>query len=231
MINRPLQQTPSIARPPQLTLYDALKIGYKDNETQQGKDMSKYGYQIDKALSNDNQQVYYDPNNKKLLMNITGSHNVSDWVNSDVKLGLGKILKPLEYLRPITKPLGLENIFGDFKQTNRFRSAEDTLRKAKSKYDENQTTITGHSLGSRIAQDIARKGDTVYGLNPGNTLFQPTKANQNVYRTSGDLVSIAGSGSKNIRTLANPTKQTGNLLVDVYNAHNIDTIRDQKIFV
>ena len=220
-----------INRPKSLTLYDTLNIGYKKNEDQQGKDMAKYGYQIDKKLSTDDYQTYYDPTNKKLLFNVTGSNKLSDWVNADAKLALGGLLKPLEYFRPITKKLGIENIVGDFKQTDRFQNAQNALREAKNKYDEEQTVITSHSLGGAIAERIASKGDKVYSYNPGKTLFQPTKSGQNVYRTSGDLVSIAGSGSKNITTLANPNKQTGNLLVDVYNAHNIENIKNKPIFV
>jgi hypothetical protein len=220
-----------INRPKSLTLYDTLNIGYKKNEDQQGKDMAKYGYQIDNKLSTDDYQTYYDPTNKKLLFNVTGSNKLSDWVNADAKLALGGLLKPLEYFRPITKKLGIENIVGDFKQTDRFQNAQNALREAKNKYNEEQTTVVGHSLGGRIAQDIARKGDKVYTLDPGITLGQKTKSGQNVYRTSGDLVSIAGSGSKNITTLSNPNKQTGNLLVDVYNAHNIENIKNKPIFI
>jgi hypothetical protein len=72
-----------------LSLYDSLRVGYLGNENKQGQEMAKYGYQIDKGLSNDNQQVYYNPESKKLLYNVTGSHNLTDWVNSDLKLALG----------------------------------------------------------------------------------------------------------------------------------------------
>ena len=56
-----------------LSLYDSLRVGYIGNENKQAQEMAKYGYQIDKGLSNENQQVYYNPETKKLLYNVTGS--------------------------------------------------------------------------------------------------------------------------------------------------------------
>ena len=36
-----------------------------------------------------NQQVYYNPNEKKLLMSVAGTHNLRD-VGTDFMLGIGK---------------------------------------------------------------------------------------------------------------------------------------------
>ncbi len=51
---------------PALSLYDSLRVGYLP-ENKKGTEMSKYGYTIDKKLSNDNQQVYYNPRNSFIM--------------------------------------------------------------------------------------------------------------------------------------------------------------------
>jgi hypothetical protein len=242
-----------------LSLYDSLRVGYLPSENQQGQEMSKYGYQIDKSLSNDNQQVYYNPETKKILYNVTGSHNLSDWVNSDLKLALGIkknqgkpiIERGIEALLPDAWKKGFdrsyENTFGGFKDTTRYKQADETLKKAKTKYNPADVTITGHSLGGRIVQDIAKSGDKVYALDAGQTIGQKVKGgpNRNIYRSAGDVVSLASAWSPNVQTLANP--HTSKILpalfsknpttigvagaIDAYNAHNIENIKGSNIFV
>jgi len=244
-----------------VSLYDSLRVGYIGDENKQGKEMGKYGYQIDKGLSNENQQVYYNPETKKLLYNVTGSQSLQDWVNSDLKLALGIrknegkpiIERGIEALLPNSWKKGFdrsyENVFGGFKDTDRYKQADETLKKAKAKYDESETVITGHSLGGRIAQDIAKKSDKVYALDSGQTLGQKVKGgpNRNIYRTAGDIVSGASAWSPHVQTLTNPhttkilpaigmvTKDPRAIAVagaiDAYNAHSIENIKGSDIFV
>jgi hypothetical protein len=249
-------QNSSVQRP---TLYDTLRVGYLPSESQQGKQMSKYGYQIDKGLSNENQQVYYNPENKKLLYNITGSHNLTDWVNSDLKLALGIrkndgkpiIERGIEKLLPDAWKKGFdrsyENVFGGFRDTTRYKEADETLKAAKTKYAPADVSITGHSLGGRIVQDIAKSGDKVYALDAGSTIGQTVKSgpNRNIYRTAGDVVSGTTAWNPAVKTLANP--HTSKLLpalfsrsapqiavaaaIDSFNAHSIENIKGSKIYV
>jgi hypothetical protein len=244
-----------------LSLYDSLRVGYLGDENKQGAEMAKYGYQIDKGLSNDNQQVYYNPETKKLLYNVTGSKSLSDWVNVDSKLALGGTIG--KGIKAIGKPLergietllpsswkqkferGYENVFGGFKDTERYKQADETLKKAKAKYQPADVSLTAHSLGGRIVQDIAKKSDKVFALDPGQTIGQKVKGNQNVYRSAGDIVSLASAGSKNLTTLPNPhvrtiipallsgnPKQIGlSAAIDAYHAHDIGNIKDSDIFV
>lgn len=242
-----------------LTLYDSLRVGYLANENKQGQEMQKYGYVIDKNLSNENQQVYYNPETKKLLYNVTGSQSLQDWVNSDLKLALGIrknegkpiIERGIESLLPNSWKKGFdrgyENIFGGFKDTDRYKQADETLKKAKAKYDESETILTGHSLGGRIIQDISKKTDKVYALDAGSTIGQKVKGgpNRNIYRTSGDVVSGTTAWSPNVQTLTNPhtfkilpavgmvTKDPRAVAVagaiDAWNAHSIENIKGSKI--
>ena len=244
---------------PKPTLYDTLRIGYLPSESQQGKEMAKYGYQIDKGLSSDNQQVYYNPENKKLLYNVTGSHTLDDWVNSDLKLALGIkkntgkpiIERGIEKLLPDAWKKSFdrryENVFGGFKDTDRYKQADETLKKAKAKYQPADVSISGHSLGGGIIQDIAKGTDKVYALDAGQTIGQQVKGgpNRNIYRTAGDVVSGASAWNPAVKTLANP--HTSKLLpalltrsgpqiavagaIDAYNAHTIDNIKGSQLVV
>jgi hypothetical protein len=247
---------PTSARP---SLYDTLRVGYLPSENQQGKEMAKYGYVIDKKLSNDNQQVYYNPQTKKLLYNVTGSHTLGDWVNSDLKLALGIrknagkpiIERGIEKLLPNSWKKGFdrgyENIFGGFKDTDRYKQADETLKAAKVKYAPAETAITGHSLGGRIVQDIAKSNDKVYALDAGSTIGQSVRGgpNRNIYRTAGDVVSGTTAWNPAVKTLANP--HSSKILpalfsadprkiavagaIDAYNAHNVENIKGSNIFI
>lgn len=249
-------QNSSVQRP---TLYDTLRVGYLPNEKQQGQEMAKYGYQIDKGLSNDNQQVYYNPETKKLLYNVTGSHSLQDWVNSDLKLALGIkknagkpiIERGIESLLPNSWKKGFdrgyENVFGGLKDTTRYKQADETLKQAKAKYAPAETAITGHSLGGRIVQDIAKGSDKVYALDAGSTIGQSVKGgpNRNIYRTAGDVVSGTTAWNSAVKTLANP--HTSKILpalfsadprkiavagaIDAFNAHSVENIKGSNIFV
>jgi len=249
-------QNSSVQRP---TLYDTLRVGYLPNEKQQGSEMAKYGYQIDKKLSNDNQQVYYNPETKKLLYNVTGSHSLQDWVNSDLKLALGIkknagkpiIERGIESLLPQSWKKGFdrgyENVFGGLKDTTRYKQADETLKQAKAKYAPAETAITGHSLGGRIVQDIAKGSDKVYALDAGSTIGQSVKGgpNRNIYRTAGDVVSGTTAWNSAVKTLANP--HTSKILpalfsadpkkiavagaIDAFNAHSVENIKGSNIFV
>lgn len=186
-----------------LNLAKVLKLGYAP-EKKQEKVMNKYGYKIDKPLSNDNQQVYYNPDKKKLLVNVTGTHNVSDYF-TDARLALG----------------GLKN-------TKRYKQAEDVLQKAKQKYNEDKVVLTGHSLGASIAKNISKPTDETYTLNAGITIGEKSrpKPNQHNYRVEGDVVSLFGTNQRHTTTIPYSYDK-----YDPFKAHSTDAIKDQMIFI
>ena len=47
-------------------MYDVPKASYK-NSDEQATSLSRFGYNRDEELSNDNQQAYFNPEKKKLL--------------------------------------------------------------------------------------------------------------------------------------------------------------------
>lgn len=187
-----------------IKLHDAVSTAYKPIRDQQ-EFYKKKGYVLDRDLSNDNQQVLYNPNEKKLLYNVAGTHNLKDW-GTDLYLAMGKL-----------------------KDTNRYKEADKRLQQAKQKYNVSNATVTGHSLGSSIGQYISKPTDKFYGLDAGYTIGQKTRSyggNQQHFRTSGDLVSAMGSGARNMKTLSN-----NNILKDPLTAHNVDNIKNEKIYV
>jgi len=187
----------------QLSLYDTLHNSYQPLREQK-KFYKDRGYYLDKKLSNDNQQVLYNPTSKKLLYNIAGTHNLKDWATD-------------AYL-----------LFGKVKDTNRYKDADNTLKQAKLKYGVNNATITGHSLGATLGNYIAKPEDKAYLLDEGATFGQKQRNNDNHqhFRTRGDLVSALVSNHSNVKTLSNK-----NVSKDFLRAHNVENIKNEKIYV
>lgn len=69
-----------------INLYDALKSSYGDKRSKE--QLRNAGFNYDSMLSNHNQQVWFNPNSKKLLYNVAGTHNLTDW-GTDLWLALG----------------------------------------------------------------------------------------------------------------------------------------------
>ena len=192
-----------------LLLHDVLKNSYAKNKSKTMK-----GYNLDENLSNHNQQVYYNPTKKSLLLSGTGTHNFNDDgtynfndIGTDFYLGIGKL-----------------------KDTNRYKEADKTLKLAKEKYGVNKAIITGHSLFGSIAGYIGNPDvDSIYTLDKGATIGQPVRKNEHVFRSKGDVVSLLNSNDPNITNLINPNQQTGRFIKDSLKAHNVDNIKYNNI--
>ena len=183
-----------------LSLYTPLKVGYTKDKITQKQALKASGYYRDNQLSNPNEQVYYNPTNKKLLVNVNGTNSLSDWA-TDAYLAVGKL-----------------------KDTNRYKEADDVIKRAKKKYAPRKAVLTGHSLGGSIVSQIGGN-NKVITLDKGNTFGTKTRPNEIDYRTSGDIVSLLGAGNKNTKTLPNPNLQTGIFPIDTYNAHLVDNVK------
>jgi putative lipase involved disintegration of autophagic bodies len=100
------------------------------------------------------------------------------------------------------------------------------LKIARDRYKPSNVSVTGHSLGGSVAGYISSKNDKVLTLDKGETIGQKVRNNENALRTSGDLVSLLNSNSKNMTTLKNPNYSTGIMPIDILNAHNVDNIKN-----
>lgn len=185
--------------------YDILKSSYGNEQSI--NNIKNKGYKYDSMLSNNNVKVFHNPQQNKLLVGVAGTHNLSDAL-TDVNLAVGNL-----------------------KNTDRYKEARDIYNRAKTKYNPNKTVVAGHSLGGAIAQYVANKNDKVYTLDKGATIGQKTRKNETAYRTSGDVVSLLNANSTRMKTLNNPNTLTGFLAVDALNAHNVNNIKDSKIFI
>jgi hypothetical protein len=191
-----------IRKPKKLKLYNALNIGYLRNEKKQAKRLKKFGYVLDKELTNREHLVAYNPFDQKLLYVSNGTNfaNPTD-VYNDIR--------------------GLTNTQ---KSSRRYQEEKNALLKAKEKYDEKKVTLVSHSLGSQYTNTIASRNDNVIQYNP--FLMPNTTPRDNIQniRTEYDPVSIFAP-SQNTKTL--PAGNGNGLL----KAHNLDNIRNQPIFL
>jgi hypothetical protein len=120
----------------------------------------KIGYNINNNLSLCNHQLYYNDKNKKLLFNVTGTHNASVWII-------------VGYLAA-----------GKLKNTTRYKEADKMLKIARDRYKPSNISVTGHSMGFAGASGISSKQDKVLGLNKAYTIGQKTRGNTTHYRNS-----------------------------------------------
>jgi len=186
-----------------LNLHEVLKNSYASRNKQKGA-FKNQGYVYDSNLSNDNEQVYYNPSQRKLLFSVTGTHNLRDY-GTDLWLAAGKL-----------------------KDTKRYQEAKNILHRAKQKYHISNATLAGHSLGG-LVQYIGNRNDKVYTLDKGATIGQKIRSNEKAYRTSGDLVSVLNANNRRMKTLKNPHIETGNFIIDSFNAHSVDNIKNSNI--
>ncbi len=186
-----------------MNLRDVLKNSYADKNKQKTA-LNKYGYNYDDKLSNHNEQVFYNPKEKKLLYSIAGTHNLSDW-GTDAYLAAGHL-----------------------KDTNRYKEADKVLKQAKLKYAGSATTVTGHSL---VAGYVSSKGDNVITLDKGATIGQPVSNRERAFRSAGDVVSLLNANSKHMTTLTNPNFRTHIMPIDIKNAHDINNIKNAGIMI
>ena len=183
-----------------LDLHDTIKNSYNPNENF-GKE---HGYEVDKELSNHNQQILYNKKTGHMVMSVTGTHNLDD-VKTDAALMSGKL-----------------------KSTDRFKEAEMTLNKAKQKYNPTSTTGVGHSLGGSVISKLDL--DKKVTLDKGAEIGASTGKSEVALRSSGDLVSIFGAGNKHMTTIH---KGGFNILRPStwLKAHDVSNIKDSKFKV
>ena len=158
-----------------LSLHGTIKNSYA-SEKDQSKYGSECGYEIDKQLSNHNQQIYYNPKSNHLLMSVSGTHNVSD-VGTDLKMMTSGI-----------------------KSTDRYKQAEMTLGKAKAKYNPSSSTGVGHSLGGAVVSNLNLDQKVTYNKAHTNP-FTKTGKSEIALRTYGDVVSFASAGNKHTKNI------------------------------
>lgn len=156
-----------------VSLHSVFKAGYQKKHKQEGA-LIKQGYTYDKELSNHNQQFYFNPDTKKLITNVSGTHNARDW-GTNLMLATGRL-----------------------KKSKRYKEAHSSYDKARTKYNPTESTVTGHSLGGAIASGIGKGSDKIVTYNKGATIGQKTRKNEASYRTKYDPVSTFAQKTKTL---------------------------------
>jgi hypothetical protein len=188
-----------------LSLYKALKVGYLRNEKKQAKRMKRFGYIVDKDLTNNERMVAYNPTTRKVVFVENGSsvnpfspQFYEDWQNN------------------------IQNVTtGTFEYTPRFQAAKSAYLKTKQKY-EAPVTLVGHSQSAITVNDLTGKNDKGYTLN-GALIKQKDNPHVTNYRIKNDIVS-ALSNPNDMRTLQGESKNP-------FVSHAIDNIRNEPIFL
>jgi len=186
-----------------LNLHDVLKNSYA-NKAQQSTFGSDKGYLYDNNLSNHNQQVYFHPQDRKLVLSVAGTHNFSDVLTD------GRVMA------------------GGLKNTDRYKQAKATLDSAKSKYGVDSATIAGHSLGGIVASYIGGSNDKVYTLDKAQTLGNRNNVNEKAYRNAGDVASLLGANK--IKTIGRGNVLTGGI-TGALDSHKVDKIKNSGIII
>jgi hypothetical protein len=187
-----------------LKLYSALKIGYTRDLKKQQQKLKKFGYIIDKEISNPREEVIaYNPFERKLL-----------WIEN------GTDVKSLKDLATDAVLVG-----GGIKNTTRFADAKAALNKVRLKYKlpDDRITFVAHSLGGQITNAVAPSSSKVVNYNAAYTIGQKARPNVTNYRTTGDPISVLAPKENRV-DLEN--KKNNYLL----KAHALENIKEQPIY-
>lgn len=147
------------------TLHSLIKNGYNDKP----KDVDNIdGYVLDKSLSGTRAQVYHNPKTNHLVVNHRGTKGLHD-VMTDIGLMFGH------------------------KNNKRFQHGKKVTDQALRKYDTNNVSVVGHSLGSQVAKESNKgHGKEIISVNGAVTpydLLTKQKNNETHIRSNMDVVS------------------------------------------
>ena len=194
-----------------MSLYQILKNSY-DAKSNQKTALTKYGYNYDSQLSNKNNQIYFNPSTKELLMSVKGT-DPTNWRDLYTDAAL---------------------TFGALKNTSRYKESDKKWKAAKQKYNVASGTLVAHSLGGIIIKYISSSSDKVITLDSASIIGQKDRPNATSYRTSGDLVSLLDANKSNTTTL----KKENYGLIDTFgnigqalSSHEVDQIKNSGINV
>ena len=188
-------------------LNKVIENGYKKKNKQ---DSNIDGYILDKSLSGERAQVYYNPETNKTVINHRGTASMKDW-GTDLGLALG------------------------IKSGKRFKHAEKVQKQAEQKYKNTNITTTGHSLGSALALKASKnKKNEIISVNGAIMPHDFKKANQkNHYnvKASNDAVNSLYFFNKDKNKKNNTVIKTNNKLnlLKEHNSSNLNLLGNKYI--
>ena len=164
-------------------------------------------FKIDKTLSNQFIQVYYNENTNQAVVVHRGTASGNDII-TDTQL-----------------------LFG-FKNNNRFNDARKIQKIAENKYGSNNVSTIGHSLGAAIAENVGRNSKEIITLNKPITptdIFFKKKVGPNQYdiRTKIDPVSILKPFQRDCKDITIPST-TNNPLTE-HSTNVLDRLNQEQL--
>lgn len=179
-----------------VTLKGMIQNGYKKKP--QNHDNID-GYVLDKSLSGQRAQVYYHPETKHLVVNHRGTKGLND-VMTDIQL-----------------MFGMQN-------NKRFNHGKKITDEAIKRYDTDNISIVGHSLGSAVAKEANKKHnkETIL-VNPAVThhnILDKKDDKETTIRSEYDPVSFMHNFKLNKNNTINVNPKSLNLLKE----HNSDVL-------
>ena len=183
-------------------LQKLIKASYSDNENAEmiGNDIN---YTLDKELSTPNHKVFFDNNDKDVVVSFAGTYKNEDFI-TDSALALGLL-----------------------DHTRRFKDSRNLIDNIKFKYKQSPILAIGDSLGGSIAEHVGGEVDRVITHNTGSSFFDIGKSirpNQIDIRHTNDWVSAISKtqhGGKDRITIDNG--KTG-----FFESHDHNNIKDLK---
>lgn len=106
------------------------------------------------------------------------------------------------------------------KYRKRINEQKNALLKAKEKYNVDRATIVGHSLGANTTHYIGSENDKIIGYNPA-LINQKVRKNETLLKTKYDPVSALANNARVI--------DGGN--ENIINAHKLEALKDEPIFI
>lgn len=190
-----------------ISLHKALKVGYLRNEDKQAKALKRFGYQLDRRISDGREtMVAFNPIENKVLFVSNGTDPKSgDDLATDMILGLGGV-----------------------DLTKRYARTKRSYEMAKDKYKGAQFVDAGHSLGGGIVNELVDKRDKAYTYNPA-IFTGRAKSNVENYRTQGDVFSLFAP-NETTKQLVNPSN-TVRPLNYILKTHQVDNIKNLPVFL
>lgn len=193
-----------------ISLYKALKAGYTRDIDKQQKVFKKYGFIVDRDLTDEREHVVaYNPERKKLLYISQGTDpsSVKD-IKTDLALAAGML-----------------------KDTPRYKEEKAAFDAARAKYgvEGKDIVLAGHSLSGNIVNYLAPSGSEAYTYNAAFTPGQKVRENVHNYKTSGDIFSTFAP-SATTTVMPNTRAVEFGDRTDIGRTHELENAKNYGIF-